>query len=132
MKTLTINGNNIHDIPSFYEEINRVFMKNTEWELGQSLDALNDMFYGGYGEIEGNESIHLIWKNMEKNKEDLGWELTRKFYLEKLKSPETYNTNFVREKLSELENGTGQTYFEIILEIIAEHPNIRLKANEED
>jgi len=125
-KTLTINGDHIHDISSFYEEINRVFMTNTEWKLGQSLDALNDMFYGGYGEIKGNEKIQLIWKNFAKSKEVLGYELTRNFYLDKLKSPETFNANFVREKLTELEKGTGKTYFEIILEIIAEHPNIKL------
>lgn len=125
-KTLTINGDRIHDIPSFYEEINRIFMINTEWKLGQSLDALNDMFYGGYGEIKGNEEVQLVWHNITKSKEILGYELTRNFYLDKLKSAETFNTNFVREKLFELENGTGKTYFEIILEIIADHPNIKL------
>jgi len=125
-KTLTINGNHIHDIPSFFKEINRVFMKDSEWKLGQSLDALNAMFYGGYGEIKGNEEIQLIWENFTKSKEALGYEVTRNFYLNKLKSPETFNADYVKEKLTELENGKGKTYFEIILEIIADHPNIKL------
>lgn len=126
MKTFVIDGNNIHDIPSFYEEINRVFMPNEDWKLGPSLDALNDLFYGGFGEIKGNEEICLVWTNSEKSKKDLGFELTKAYYLEKLKSPSVFNADFVHEKLIELENGTGKTYFEIILEIIAEHKNITL------
>jgi RNAse (barnase) inhibitor barstar len=128
MKTITIDGNNVHDIPSFYDEINRVFMANVDWRLGQSLDALNDMFYGGYGEIEGGEEITLIWKDFEKNREDLGLELTKAYYQDKLKSPSIFNIELIKENLAELENGTGKTYFEIVLEIIDEHPNIKLVA----
>lgn len=127
-KTVTIDGNNIYDIPSFYEEINRVFMSEVDWQLGQSLDALNDMFYGGFGEIEGNEEIHLIWKNFEQNRKDLGLELTKTYYRNKLEQPSVFNVDFVQDKLTELESGTGQTYFDIILEIISEHPNIKLIA----
>lgn len=125
-KTIIIEGNNIYDIPSFYKEINRVFMPNEDWILGQSLDALNDLFYGGYGGIKGDEEITLLWKDFEKNREDLGLELTVKYYKDKLESPSRFNLNFVQEKLYELENGVGKTYFEIILEIIGEHPNIVL------
>ncbi|NDV79524.1 barstar family protein [Dysgonomonas sp. 511] len=126
VKTIVIDGSKIHDIPTFYEEINRVFMANTDWKLGQSLDALNDMFYGGYGEIKGDETIRLIWTDFEKNREDLGLELTKAYYQEKLKSPDKFNSDFVQHKQTELEEGTGKTYFEIILEIIGEHQNIDL------
>lgn len=126
VKTIIINGKLIKDIPSFYDEINRVFMADMDWKLGTSLDALNDMLYGGYGEIKGNEPVHLIWENYEQNREDLGIEITRNYYQEKLKYPSTFNTKFVKQKLEELEDGTGQTYFEIILEIIGEHKNIKL------
>lgn len=126
IKTILIEGSKIHDIPSFYEEINRVFMADENWKLGQNLDALNDMFYGGYGIIKGDEEIHLIWKNFEKNREDLGLKLTKVYYQDKLKQPSIFNTHFASEKLKELEKGTGKTYFEIILEIIHDHPNIKL------
>ncbi|MDU1904352.1 MAG: barstar family protein [Dysgonomonas sp.] len=125
IKTITIDGNKIHDIPTLYEEINRVFMSNEDWKIGESLDALNDMFYGGFGEIKGGEQIHLIWKNFEQNRKDLGAELTKVYYQNKLESPK-FNADFVRKKLIELENGTGKTYFEIVMEIIDEHPNITL------
>lgn len=101
-------------------------MKNVDWKLGNSLDALNDMFYGGYGEIKGDEEIYLVWKDFEKNRQDLGSGLTKAWYMDKLNSPSIFNAELFREKLSALENGTGQTYFDIILEIIDEHPNIKL------
>lgn len=125
-ETITIDGNRIYDIPTFYREINRVFMAHEEWELGESLDALNDLFYGGFGRIKGKEEILLEWKNFEQNRQDLGLELTKAFYRNKLKSPSVFNIPFIKQKLDELEAGKGKTYFEIILEIIGEHPNIRL------
>ncbi len=126
-KTVIIHGDKIHDIPSFYEEINRLFMENENWNISQSLDALNDLFYGGFGMIAGKEEIELVWENFEQNRQDLGWETTLAYYHNKLKSPSTFNTEFVRKKIADLENGTGQTYFDIILEIISEHPNIKLQ-----
>lgn len=125
-KTIIIEGNNIYDIPSFYNEMNRVFMSKEDWKIGQSLDALSDMFYGGYGEITGNENILLIWNNFEQNRKDLGIESTKSYYQNKLKSPTVFNVDFVYKKLEELESGTGKTYFDIVLEIIGEHQNIKL------
>lgn len=126
MKTLTIDGFSIVDIPSLYEEINRVFMEDEDWELGQSLDALNDLFYGGFGAIKGNEPIQLIWKNYEANKNTFGLDLTLGFYRQKLKHPEVFNTEFIQATIADLEVGKGKTYFEIIEEIIGDHPNIEL------
>lgn len=45
-RRVTILGERIHDIPSFYDEVNRVFMENEAWSIGQSLDAFDDMLYG--------------------------------------------------------------------------------------
>jgi len=125
-KSFIIDGSKIHDITSFYKEINRVFMSNEDWKIASSLDALNDLFYGGFGQIKGSEKIQLFWSCFEQNKKDLGLELTKEFYQNKLKLPSHFNIDFVQQKLDELEKGTGQTYFEIILEIISEHPNIEL------
>ncbi|MEO3997357.1 ribonuclease inhibitor [Mesorhizobium sp. CAU 1732] len=127
-KTLTIDGTAIHDIPSFYDEINRVFMAGEDWKLGASLDALADMFRGGYGAIEGGEPIKLIWLAMERSRTQLGLEATRAFYQDKLARPEMFNTEAISSRLAALEAGSGPTYFEIVLEIIAEHPNIELEA----
>lgn len=127
-KTLTIDGNAIHDIPSFHDEINRVFMSGEDWALGKSLDALSDMFHGGYGAISGREPVILQWMAMEKNRNDLGLEATRAFYRGKLARPETFDTKTIGKRLAAVEAGEGPTCFDIVLDIIAEHPNIELQA----
>ncbi|ASR43005.1 ribonuclease inhibitor [Xanthomonas citri pv. mangiferaeindicae] len=125
-KSLLLDGNRIHDIPSFYDEINRVFMAEVDWTLGPSLDALDDMLYGGYGALDGDAPVTLVWSAFEKNRQDLGVETTRRFLQAKLAHPERFNVAHVQRELDALEAGTGQTYFDIVLEILAAHPNIAL------
>lgn len=124
---IVIDGNLISDIPSFYDEINRVFMAGEDWKIGCSLDALNDLFYGGVGVIRNNEPVRLLWKHMERSREKLGYEVTKRYYEEKLLPDVPFNKAHFREKLDALNNGTGQTYFDIIMEVIAAHPNIILQ-----
>ena len=126
MKKIIIEGKNINNIETFYEEVNRVFMLHENWKIAQSLDAFNDMLYGSFGEIKGKEKIQLIWKDMEQNQKSLGFQTTLEFYQNKLKSPEIFNHKFVLSKINELHNGVGLTFFEIVLEIIANHDNIML------
>ncbi|WP_240663672.1 barstar family protein [Sphingomonas sp. UV9] len=125
---LTIAGKTIHDIPSFYAEINRVFMAEEDWKLGESLDALDDMMRGGYGAIRGNESVRLVWQDIDLARSSLGLSATCAFLQAKLERPGQYDVERIDRQLSALKAGTGQTYFEIILEIIADHPNIHLVA----
>lgn len=126
MKKITIEGKNINNIETFYEEVNRVFMSQENWKIAQSLDAFNDMLYGSFGEIKGKEKIQLIWKDIEQNQKSLGFQTTLEFYQNKLKSPEIFNQKLVLSKIDELHNGVGLTFFEIILEIITDHENIIL------
>lgn len=123
---LTINGDNFQDIEGFYEELNRLVMKEENWKLGVSLDAFNDLLYGGFGVIKEYDELEIIWLNSEKSRKDLGLETTKSYYQHKLEHPEIYSSKFAQEKLEELEAGSGQTYFEILLEIISEHPKIEL------
>ena len=125
---IIINGDVISDIPSFYREINRVFMAGEDWQLGDSLDAFNDLLYGGFGVIRNNEPVVLLWKNIERSRTALGYAVTKRYYEEKLLPDSPFNKEHFREKLDALNNGTGQTYFDILLEIIAAHPNIRLQS----
>jgi len=46
---IVINGKNITDIGSFYEEVNSLFMQGENWNIGESLDAFDDLLYGGFG-----------------------------------------------------------------------------------
>ncbi|MDA3613433.1 barstar family protein [Polluticaenibacter yanchengensis] len=124
--TIIINGNNIHDIQSFYQEINRVFMYGEDWQLGNSLDAFNDLLYGGYGTMKDHETTTIIWLAFEKNRLDLGYECTKDYYKQKLAQPELFNQKYFLDQLEALEDGKGQTYFDILAEIISEHGNIEL------
>lgn len=123
---IEINGADIFDIPSFYAEVNRVLMKGEDWQLGNSLDALNDLLYGGYGTLKDAEAAEIIWNDSEVSKHALGLDTTRAFYLNKLNPESPFDKPYIRSKLEELEQGEGQTYFEIVLEIFEEHPNVKL------
>ena len=125
-KEITIDGGSIRDISTFYTEINSVFMHEETWEIAQSLDAFDDLLYGGYGAINGNEPVRLIWSNIEVSLVALGYETTKSYYMRKLEQPAVFNTVMFQEKLDALDAGVGETYFDIIIGIIASHPNIEL------
>lgn len=126
---IILEGKNIHDIPSFYKEINRVFMQNEDWKLGESLDALNDLLFGGFGILNGLSNIQLIWNNSQISSEALGYNTTKVSYLKKIEPGSPFNRTFFEQKLTELDAGNGRTYFQIILDIISDHPNIQLVIN---
>jgi len=125
-KEIQIDGAKIQDLTSLYNEFNDKLMPNEDWELGESLDALDDLLYGGFGEINGNEAIRLVWTDFERMKEFFGYDFTLNFYQNKLKYPEIFNKDLIKNSIDELQNGNGKTYFEIILEIIESHSNIEL------
>jgi RNAse (barnase) inhibitor barstar len=124
---LVLAGSAINDIPSFYSEINRVFMAGEDWQLGHSLDALDDMLYGGYGVLAGHESATVIWQDIEQTRSALGEETTRTWLKAKLDSEGTFNVRTIAAQLEALDASEGQTYFQIVMEIFAAHPRIQLE-----
>jgi len=124
---LVLQGSAAGDIPSFYAEINRVFMADEDWQLGHSLDALDDMLYGGYGVLAGHESAKVIWQDIEQTRSALGVETTRTWLQAKLDADGTFNVRTVAAQLEALDAGQGQTYFQIVMEIFAAHPRIQLE-----
>lgn len=126
-RTLLIDGARIEGIADFYAEINRVFMAQEDWELGASLDALDDMLYGGYGAAKGNAPVRLRWLNAERSRARLGIGATRAHYLDKLARPDTFNHQHWLGALHALEAGHGPTYFEQICQVMASHPRFTLE-----
>ncbi|WP_024892075.1 barstar family protein [Luteimonas huabeiensis] len=126
-QTLVLDGRRIHDIASFYAEVERVLMAGVDWPLGHSLDALDDLLYGGYGALQGTAPVTLVWADFERNRQALGVEATRRMLEDKLARP-GYDVARIRRELDALEAGTGPTFFDIVLEILASHPNIALVA----
>lgn len=101
-------------------------MTTSDWQLGQTLDGFHDLLYGGIGDLNTGERFQLVWLNIAKSREDLGLETTLEFYNNKLSRPESFNIPWVNEKIAELKDGSGQTYFEILMEIIESHENVYL------
>jgi RNAse (barnase) inhibitor barstar len=126
MKTLRIDGTTVHDISSFYDEVNRVFMVGVDWQLGASLDALDDMLSGGYGALEGAAPATIVLGDDARLREALGVEETRRYLLGKLARPDVFNAAIFEKRLRELDAGTGPTYYDTVREILAEHPNLEV------
>lgn len=117
MKTFHLNGNDFSDMSGFYQSIYRLMPLEQDWEPGHNLDALNDVLYGGFGD----EPVSLVWVNAEKSRKDLGLEQTALFYQRKIDQGAPYNVDWAKQKLADLHRGKGQTLFDIILEILADH-----------
>lgn len=116
-KMTVINGGHFSDLEGFYEEISQLFMKGEDWKIG-TLDGFDDILYG----VETD----ITWKDSQKSKEDLGLDLTKEFYENKIKQGKPFNVQLIQQKLDELIAGNGQTLFEILIEIIESHKNITL------
>ncbi|MDO5633710.1 MAG: hypothetical protein Q4G34_02375 [Micrococcus sp.] len=121
MLSLTVDGRRIHDISSFYAELNRVFMQGVGWRLGSSLDALNDLLYGGYGALEGAEEAEIRWIAFDETQQALGVPATRAWLRAKL-GRDGFDHAAVAADLDALDAGQGKTYVERVMEVFAEHP----------
>lgn len=112
-----INGSHFSNLEAFYEEASLLFLKDEDWKVG-TLDGFDDILYGYEGEI--------IWKNARKSKQDLGFDLTKQFYENKIRQGKPFNVTLIQQKLDDLINGNEQTLFEILIDIIKSHKNITL------
>ncbi|WP_230041232.1 ribonuclease inhibitor [Chryseobacterium sp. Bi04] len=125
-KMIVINGGHFSSLAGFYEEVSGILMRDADWKVG-TLDGFNDVLYGGFGVFEYKEEIEIVWKESEKSREDLGLEATQEFYENKIRQGKPFNIELAQEKLKDLIEGKGQTLFEILVEIIESHGNIRLR-----
>ena len=112
-----INGGHFSDLEGFYNEVSELFMNDEDWKVG-TLDGFDDILY----RIDSD----ITWKNSQKSKEDLGFELTKEFYENKIRQGKPFNVKLIQQKLGDLMDGKGQTLFEILIEIIESHQNIKL------
>lgn len=92
-------------------------MKDEDWKIG-TLDGFDDILYG----VETD----IAWKHSQKSKEDLGFDLTKEFYENKIRQGKPFNVQLIQQKLEELITGNGQTLFEVLIEIIESHQKIEL------
>ncbi len=122
---IVIHGGHFSSLGGFYEEVSKVLMKDTDWNVG-TLDGFDDILYGGFGVFENHEEIEILWKESEKSKQELGFSATREFYENKIKQGKPFNIKLIQQKLDDLISGKGPTLFDILVEIIESHTNISL------
>lgn len=116
-KMTVINGGHFSDLEGFYNEVSELFMNDEDWKVG-TLDGFDDILYS----IDSD----ITWKNSQKSREDLGYDLTKEFYENKIRIGKPFNVDLIQQKLDDLTDGKGQTLFEILVEIIESHQNITL------
>ena len=127
MTTFIIEGGAVRGIPSLYDELNRIFMAGEDWRLGDSLDALDDLLYGGFGALaESSDGVEVIWRDAAASRRALGRAETIEYYRGKLARPEVFDQDRFRRRLADLEAGTGPTYFDLVLDVFAGHPEVTL------
>ena len=123
---LRIEGARVRDIPSLYAELNRVFMPDEDWTLGESLDALDDLLYGGFGVLARASSARVVWADATASRQALGVPLTRAYLAAKLERPDVNAAAPARAALDDLDRGAGKTYFDLVLDVFAGHPELDL------
>ncbi|MDJ1114113.1 barstar family protein [Microbacterium dauci] len=126
MATYVIEGSRVTDIASFYSELDRLVMADEDWTLGASLDALDDLLYGGIGALVGDHAVVFEWADSEQSRDALGVEATAAWLRGKLDRPDMFSIALLRAQLADLEAGLGKTYFELILDVFADHPAVTL------
>jgi RNAse (barnase) inhibitor barstar len=115
--TYTIDGNDFDTLEELYEKISETMLPGIVW--GHNLDALNDVLYGDFGVLK--EEFILIWKNAARSRQKLGYEYTIEFWEKRL----VHNPD-LKEKLEKARQHKGQTVFDVLMEIIYDHPQITL------
>jgi len=122
-----IDGARIHSIGDLYAQLNALLMRNEGWEMGASLDALNDVLYRfGPGGTAG--PAVFVWADHQHSREALGYATTLRWLEDKLRHPDTFSTRTIRAQRDALMAGEGTTYFERVQEVFAgHHPGVRLE-----
>lgn len=112
-----IDGENFYSLEGFYDEISRAVIPGVEW--GRNLNALNDLFRGGFGTPQGG--FQFRWKNSETSRERLGYPETIRQLEEQLERCHPSNRAFIEHDLQVAQMHRGPTVFDWLVELIQAH-----------
>jgi hypothetical protein len=116
-----IDGANFSDFEGFIEECNRGFIRAFGGAWGGNLDAFNDYFNWHDGDYI------LVWKNSEKSRIDLGYAAMADWLDENSRRCHPSNVQHVMQLLGEAREQRGRNFFDWMVEIIREQPNVELR-----
>lgn len=109
-----IDGGTARTWPEIVASIN-AFIPDSEWR-GNSLDALDDILYGGYGTPE---KFVVVWKASEVSRQALGAKETLLYFKN---MPAVQHLDAAAQT-----NPRSQTLFEVLVEIFEGHENIEFR-----
>jgi RNAse (barnase) inhibitor barstar len=120
--TIAIDGQNIHTLEEFYEEVGNKIVPGATW--GHNLDAFNDILCGGFGTPE--EGFVLLWQNSQLSRKRLGYDETvRQLEIRKRHSRPS-NIPQIDQEIARAKQNEGVTIFDWLVEIIEGHEIIDL------
>ncbi len=83
-------------------------MAGEAWQLGPSLDALDDLLHGGYGALAGQAQATLIWRDIAHSRAALGVEATCQWLQAKLDAPGSFNARAIARRLQAVRQGEAR------------------------
>ena len=122
-----IDGSRINAIADLYAQLNALLMESEDWQLGSSLDALNDVLYRFTPHAGAAHAATFIWQHHAHSREALGIAATLQWLDAKLQHPGVFNAQAITAQRQALLDGTGTTYFDLVLEVFAGHPQVALE-----
>ncbi len=111
-----IDGARCTSLEAFYAELDRS-LGLADW--GHNLDAFDDILGGGFGTPPGG--FVLRWLRAREARTNLGYPATVGYLEAKLRRCHPSNVPAVEADLAAARRNEGQTLFEIVLAILADH-----------
>ena len=66
------DGEQMKDIPEFYDQVSMILTEDLDFEPGHNLDAFADLLKGGFGKHSVGETFSVLWKNFDLSVQNLG------------------------------------------------------------
>ena len=121
MKRYTLDCRTVRTFADFVEAANAGFIRASGGEWNGHLDAFNDFLAWP---DEGEYELELVGATL--CAASLGHEAMALWLRQKLETCHSGNAHHFRSRLEEAEQGHGQTLFELLGEIIADNPHVRV------
>jgi hypothetical protein len=121
-KEYIVDGRNCGDLVSTAREFTRALGWSTPWN--GHLDAFNDFLNGGFGTPD--EGFVLIWEHSDTSRRNLGYPETILWFEERVRSCHPSNASYMREHLETAKRLSGETLFDMLLDIVNKHDDIEL------
>ena len=122
-KEYVLDGAKITSLEDFYDQVGSSLALGG-W--GRNLDALDDVLCGGYGGVP-EEGFTLKWVKSDISRANLGYPETVRQLEKRLSLCHPSNREMVRAELNNARQGSGNTVFDWLIDIIGDHKdNVRL------